>query len=104
MTNTMELDKLEAWLKDNGFEYSRKDVESLDGGSLDWHQIVVYEGKERKERLWDAVCHRGSYGYEEGLLEILGEIVRTSAGDSVEGWLTAEDVIERVKAYEEVRG
>ena len=103
MTNTMQLDKLEAWLKDNGYEDSRRD-ENYQYGALDWHQIVVYEGKERKERLWDAVCHRGSYGYEKGLIEILGKISRTSAGYSVEGWLTAEDVIERVKAYEEVRG
>ena len=41
----------------------------------------------------DAICHSGSYGHEEGLLEIMG---LTRNGDSVEGWLTSEEVFDRI--------
>ena len=43
------------------------------------------------------VRHNGSYGYEKGLLEIYGSIV-WPCGDSVEGYLTAADVIERIES------
>lgn len=41
----------------------------------------------------DAICHSGSYGHEEGLLEIMG---LTRNDDSVEGWLTSEEVFDRI--------
>lgn len=50
-----------------------------------------------KNKKWDAICHYGSFGYKEGLLEIYGEIVPENIGDTVEGYLTAEDVIDRHK-------
>ena len=43
----------------------------------------------------DAVCHGFSYGHEKGLLEIMGLVNEEEVGDSVEGWLTAEQVFER---------
>ena len=43
----------------------------------------------------DAICHSGSYGHEEGLLEIMG-LTRNDNGDSVEGWLTSEEVFDRI--------
>ena len=46
--------------------------------------------------MWDAICQQGSYGYEDGLLEICGDIVETK-DDIVEGYLTAQDVIERIE-------
>lgn len=54
--------------------------------------IVYYDGV----RIFDAVCHYGSYGYHNGLLEILGSIVSEEDGDQVVGYLTADDVIERI--------
>lgn len=58
-------------------------------------QIIVYENGKR---VWDAICHFGSYGYKEGLLEIMGSIVDVEKdGDSVVGWLTAQDVIKRLE-------
>lgn len=42
---------------------------------------------------WDAVCHKGSYGNEKGLLEIMG--LPQCEGD-VLGWLTAEEVLAMV--------
>ena len=46
-----------------------------------------------EELICDAVCHSGSYGHEEGLLEIMG---LTRNDDSVEGWLTSEEVFDRI--------
>ena len=57
----------------------------------DGYQILVQTDNSR----WDAVCHSGSYGHEKSLLEIYGSIV-TSDEDSVEGWLTAEEVLARL--------
>jgi len=98
-----ELDKLEKYLKEKGYQYERIDeslmIEYPDGTEHDngRHQIIVYEEGERS---WDVVCQYGSYGYEKGKLEGMGEkIVRGS--DSVEGWLTADDVIKRLEGKNE---
>lgn len=89
-----QLNKLEQWLKDHNYAYERIDKE----GPVDTHQVIVYkELDSRRFRSWDAVCHYGSYGSTRGLLEIMGTIVSPEAGDSVEGWLTAEEVIERIQ-------
>ena len=89
-----ELDKLEKYLKEHGYEYTREDVDDIPLYGV-VNQIIVYKDGER---LWDAVCHPGSYGYEEGLLEIYGEIVwHDIDGDSVRGWLTADNVIARIE-------
>lgn len=87
-----ELDKLEQYLKDHGIPYERIDKYTF---PVDQHQIIVPNAMHRK---WDAICHKGSYGYEDGLLEIMGSISRS---EDVEGWLTAEDVIERIEEVEE---
>ena len=106
-----ELDKLELYLITAGYKhYERIDEEHL---FVSRHQIIIYD--ENGERLWDAICHRGSYGYENGLfwdaichrdsygyenglLEIYGNIVdKKKDGDEVVGWLTADDVIKRIE-------
>ena len=56
---------------------------------LDGWQVWVNDGE------WDAICHEGSYGHEDGLLEIMGSIVQ-SEYDSVEGCLTAEEILARL--------
>ena len=86
-----ELDKLEQYLKDHEIPYERIDKYTI---PVDQHQIVVPGFLNRE---WDAICHKGSYGYEDGLLEIMGSISRS---EDVEGWLTAEDVIERIEEVE----
>lgn len=103
MRDLTELNKLEDYLKERGIKYERRDVDDdfdVTGHIIrcEIHQIIV--PKDGLKREWDAICHRGSYGAEEGLLEIYGRIVRR-CGDSAEGYLTAEDVIERI---EEVYG
>jgi hypothetical protein len=47
---------------------------------------------------FDVICHMGSYGHEQGLLEIMGAICNTY-DDDVEGYLTVEEVFERIKKY-----
>lgn len=97
-----ELDRLEDYLKGKGIKYKRFDVheeyesEELKGLTfvMDRHQICVPDAGEELE--WDAICHEGSCGYKEGLLEIYGTIVREDE-EVVVGNLTAEDVIERIE-------
>lgn len=86
-----ELDKLEKYLKEKGYNYERK---KSNIGIHSGAQIIVYN--EKGDRQWDAICNWASYGHEKGLLEIMGSIVKPG-GDSVEGWLTAEDIIKRLE-------
>ena len=95
-----EMDKLEKYLKENGYKYTREDKDFINHGywvELDTHQICVFDRKGNF--IFDAICHSGSYGYRKGLLEIRGDIVTEEDGDSVVGMLTAEDVIERIKKH-----
>ena len=95
-----ELEKLEAYLKEHGYNYKRKDDDDEDEPNLSWHQIIVYDKTGR--RMWDAVCHPGSYGFEYGRLEIMGKpVVRKSDFDCVVGYLTAQDIIDRLEDKDE---
>lgn len=44
---------------------------------------------------WDAICHCGSYGHEQGLIEVAGSIVKID-NDDVEGCLTADEILARL--------
>ena len=48
----------------------------------------------------DAVQHRWSYGSEQDLIEILG-LSENGAGIDIEGYLTADDVFQRIKKHYE---
>lgn len=95
-----ELDKLEQWLHKHGYDYKRidRDAENyeVEGFTVpiafERHQIIVYCDNGI---LFDAICHYGSYGYDQGLLEVMGNIVQVN--DTVEGWLTADEIIERLE-------
>lgn len=91
----MEFDKLENYLKKNGFKYHRIDV--TDPNKEERHQLIVmHYGKT----WWDAICQPTSYGWKDGLLEVMGKpVVRKDDGDSVCGYLTANEVIERFEEY-----
>lgn len=104
MRDLRELDKLEKYLIEHRIEYNRyretAELVSWDGSITTEiqtrDQICVPEEGERCQ--WDAICQSGSYGYELGLLEIYGEIVdEQKDGDTVVGYLTAEDVIKRLE-------
>lgn len=51
------------------------------------YQIRIYADKEMTVELDDAICHRYSHGYPEGLLE-------TYRLNNCDGWETAEQVFE----------
>lgn len=99
-----QLNRVEQYLKDKGIPYERFDSEDILLSpttpyalkEMERHQICV-PGYSAQSREWDVICQRGSYGAEEGLLEIYGSIVDPYAGNSVEGWLTADDVIARIE-------
>ena len=59
------------------------------------YQIVI---EKDGIRLCHAIYHYGSYGYEQGLLEIMGGLTEEERGyDEVLGYLTAEEVFKRFK-------
>lgn len=104
-----EMNKLEDYLKANGFDYQREDQNNTfppeewrvireimgeDAEPMDKHQIIVFEDGVRS---WDVICHLGSYGGDEGLLEGMGDLF----GPDVDGYLTAEDVIKKIEEAEE---
>lgn len=83
-----EIEKLKKYLDEHG--YNNKWNSIFDGEN---NQIIVYSDKERQ---WDVVCHKYSYGGKDGLLEIYGNIGNLAYSDnSVDGWLTAEDLIKK---------
>lgn len=95
-----ELDILTQYLKDHNIPFERYDCDKVDikliDGEytlcIDRHQICV---PNQRYRLWDVICQEGSYGYRDGLLEAFGDIVEVD--DAVEGYLTAQDIIERIE-------
>ena len=92
-----QLNILEQYLKEKGIKYQRIDKTRAENFGIDRHQIIVPCGGDDFE--WDVICHMGSYGYEKGLLELYGNLVdEEKDGDSVVGWLTAKDVIDRIEA------
>ena len=104
-----EMEKLERYLIDKNIPYEINMVESydaiwpikLDKTPAYYKQICVpvFDPEKRK---WDAVCHWGTYGFEDGLLEIMGDILTEEdlEYDTVKGFLTADDVIERIELKE----
>ena len=78
--NQTEMMKLAFGLRDRGIRFSVKSF-------FDGIQIVVGDFD------WDAICHSGSYGHENGLIEVMG---LPQCQDDVIGYLTAEDVLKMV--------
>lgn len=65
---------------------------------FDGWQIIYPENGTNK--IMDAIEHFGSYGHEQDLLEIMGLItIEDNTADSVKGWLTAQNVFERIKRH-----
>ena len=97
-----ELDILTQYLKDHNIPFERYDCSKEDFEAdgeytfyIDRHQICV---PNQQYILWDVICQEGSYGYRDGLLEAFGDIVEVD--DAVEGYLTAQDIIERIEKHQ----
>lgn len=96
-----QLDILEGMLKEKGIEYKRIDEFTpppevvFANGVGEFHQI---RGTD-KDVEWDVICHHGSYGYEEGLLEYSDNIEPDVIGN-----LTADKVIKLIDSAQYRKG
>ena len=78
--NQNEMMKLAFGLYDRGIEFKAKSF-------FDGIQFIIGDWD------WDAICHSGSYGHEDGLIEVMG---LPQCQDDVIGHLTAEEVLNMV--------
>lgn len=78
-----ELEKLRKILKDNGINYTNKSIVSKNDGIDLWY----------KDYDISVISHKYSYGGTEGLLEIMASFLE----NTVQGWLTAEQVLKIIK-------
>lgn len=78
--NQNEMMKLAFGLYDRGIEFKAKSF-------FDGLQFIIGDWD------WDAICHNGSYGHEDGLIEVMG---LPQCQDDVIGYLTAEEVLKMV--------
>lgn len=83
-----EINKLEEMLSKTKANY--KLYSSFDG-----FQIILFDNNNKI--LSDAICHSGSYGHENDLLEICG--LGVEANEDIEGYLTAEEVFQKWQPY-----
>ena len=95
MTNYTEIIRLHEML-------TASDIPHTFGELYGGYHITYPLGKD-----WECsvIEHRGSYGNEVDLLEIMGLLTKEEAEwDSVVGYLTAEDVYQRISAHYEIGG
>lgn len=91
-----EMDKLEQLLVEEDIPYEKS---RMFGGK---HLIYPCNGDDR---VCSVILHKGSYGREKGLLEIMGLLTdKELEGDDVVGYLTADDVFGRIKRHWEGKG
>ena len=103
-----EMIKLLDLLAKNGIDVDYKTIEwpvDLLSPSLeeraDFVQLILKDGGSNW--ICDVICHPGSYGYEQGLLEIMAHegyeqtVLGDDATGTVVGWLTAEKALEYFK-------
>jgi hypothetical protein len=96
MRNNEVLDLMEMFKLAKGLEEKGIPFDFVSSAYCKGAQIFVYDENGNQE--WDAICNEMSYGRYQGLIEIMGTIVDEVAtgGDSVEGCLTAEDILKRL--------
>ena len=78
-----EMEKLQKWLDENKIKYERY----IEGGWISRNQILI---KTEEMRL-SFICHYGSYGYEQGLIEMY------DFENEPDGYLTAKQCISKLK-------
>ena len=90
-----EILRLEEMLKREGIPYEKEEF-------LGGYHIMYIPTEEG--HVCSVIEHNGSYGREEDKLEIMGLLTPEEAMfDDVVGWLTAEEVFERIQKDWEVR-
>lgn len=105
-----EMKKLAKYLIDRGvnFTFKTRNLGETQSDDFDWGaqiwgaQIIVFDNNGN--RSWDAICGWGTYGSSKGLIEVMGRpVILPEDGDSVCGFLTADDVISRYDNYVAIR-
>ncbi len=92
-----EIFKLKKMLEENNISFDYID-NSLSRGSQH-HQICVPRF-DLKKRVISVIQGAGTYGGQDDLLEIMGLMTEEEEeNDRVVGWLSAENVFERIKKY-----
>ena len=95
MNNPYNLNFTEIYKLDKALTYAH--IPHRFGRLYDGYQIVYPDCEPYdKKRICDAVIHFGTYGCEQGLLEIMGLVDEEEIGDEVEGFLTAQEVFQRI--------
>lgn len=84
MDRFAEIKKLHGLLNEAGIPHTFGEFPVI---IAEGYQIRVYADEEMAHELDDCVCHMGSHGYSEGLLE-------TYYLNNCDGWETAEQVFE----------
>ncbi len=96
-----EIFKLKSMLDTANIEYEFYDRSIILGKEIDYlqFQIIVYKDNTKKQRLISVIEGKYTYGGDEDKLEIMGCLTEEeSKHDSVVGWLTAEEVFDRIKS------
>lgn len=78
-----EMEKLQKWLDENNIKYERYIEDSL----INRNQILI----KINEMELSFICHYGSYGYQQGLIEMYDFV------NEPEGFLTAKQCISKLK-------
>lgn len=87
-----EIFRLKEMLEKAEIPFSFNDV-------FDGYQII-YPDTEIQECVMDAIERKGSYGSQNDKIEIMGLLTEEeSQDDDVVGWLTAENVFERIEKH-----
>ena len=77
----MEIEKLKGLLKEAHIPFRERTL-------MDTPQLYY---PDTEYLTWDVICHVGSWGYEQGLLEIM------IGNNEPTGYLTAEETFELIK-------
>lgn len=96
-----EIFKLKGMLEEANVPFKFTDSSFDLVGSKYRHYQIEYPCSYREgDRICSVIQGDGTYGREVNLLEIRGLLTsEEEQDDSVCGWLTAEDVFERIKAH-----
>ncbi len=93
----LEILKLKEMLEKAKIPFSFED-DFFKGYRKPSYQIVIYDKRDNKTKLCDVIYHFGNYGYDKGLLEIMGALTEDEyKNDSVLGYLNADEVFKRFK-------
>ena len=101
-TKYTEIFRLRDMLDNAGIKYKYADHSFNGIKGFDYkyeqYQIEVYNPKNPTNRIISVIEGDGSYGRYDNLLEIMGCLTpEEKKHDIVCGWLTAEDVFQRIK-------